>query len=234
MEKSRYLVIELPFIINRKLHTYSIYYTNRLQQSLSNSPSRLARTCKISTINNIPVEALITQKRLRDWIGCHIDDIMWDSRWLPQEFILCCNSPIDITIYAIDIFPEFLGMVIKDGSAMFQHGCHEYLVIFSLIIKEWSRFKWCKVKLTISEAGDGIFWLWGSIPHLLMHWPLKSPQHQQAWYWPPKPEFSISSIRRVRSCFVCKGGNIHELVQKRHNSTAYALELLYLTLHHNS
>ena len=33
------------------------------------------------------------------------------------------------------------------------------------------------------DAGDGIFWLWGSIPCLLMPWLLKSPDHQLAWYW---------------------------------------------------
>ena len=32
-----------------------------------------------------------------------------------------------------------------------------------------------------SDAGDGIFRLWGSIPCLVM--PLNSPMHQQAWYW---------------------------------------------------
>ena len=36
-----------------------------------------------------------------------------------------------------------------------------------------------------------------SIPCLLMPWWLKSPGHQQAWYWPNKPKYSISSIRRV-------------------------------------
>ena len=35
-----------------------------------------------------------------------------------------------------------------------------------------------------------------SIPCLLMTWRLKEPGHQQAWYWPSKPEYSISSIRR--------------------------------------
>ena len=29
---------------------------------------------------------------------------------------------------------------------------------------------------------------------------LKLPEHQQAWYWPPKPEYPISSIRRVKLC----------------------------------
>ena len=34
-----------------------------------------------------------------------------------------------------------------------------------------------------SDAGHGIFRLWGSIPCLLMHWLLKSPEHQQTWYF---------------------------------------------------
>ena len=34
-----------------------------------------------------------------------------------------------------------------------------------------------------SDAEDGIFQHWGSIPCLLMHWLLKSSVYQQAWYW---------------------------------------------------
>ena len=30
-----------------------------------------------------------------------------------------------------------------------------------------------------------------------MHWLLKLPVHQQAWYWPLKPEYSVSSIRKL-------------------------------------
>ena len=33
-----------------------------------------------------------------------------------------------------------------------------------------------------SDAGNRIFWLWGSIPWLLMPRLLKSPMYQQAWY----------------------------------------------------
>ena len=33
-----------------------------------------------------------------------------------------------------------------------------------------------------SDAGDGIFRLWVSLPCLLMPWLLKSPGHQQKWY----------------------------------------------------
>ena len=39
-----------------------------------------------------------------------------------------------------------------------------------------------------------------SIPFLLMPWRLKEPGHQQVWYWPYKPEYSVSSIRRVNLC----------------------------------
>ena len=34
-----------------------------------------------------------------------------------------------------------------------------------------------------SDAGDGILWLWWSIPCLVMLWFLKLPEHQQTWYW---------------------------------------------------
>ena len=36
-------------------------------------------------------------------------------------------------------------------------------------------------------------------PCLLMLWRLQEPEHQQAWYWPPEPGYSISSIRRVKT-----------------------------------
>ena len=36
--------------------------------------------------------------------------------------------------------------------------------------------------LNPSDAGDRIFWLWQSIPCLLISWLLQSPEHQQAWY----------------------------------------------------
>ena len=39
---------------------------------------------------------------------------------------------------------------------------------------------------------------------LLMPWLLKSPGHQQAWYWPPNPEYSVSSIRRVNMKILLK------------------------------
>ena len=37
-----------------------------------------------------------------------------------------------------------------------------------------------------------------SIQFLLILWLLMSPEHQQALYWPSKPDYSISSIRRVK------------------------------------
>ena len=40
-----------------------------------------------------------------------------------------------------------------------------------------------KILFNSSDARDGIFRLWRSIPCLLMHWLLKSPVHQQAWHW---------------------------------------------------
>ena len=31
---------------------------------------------------------------------------------------------------------------------------------------------------------------------------VKEPVHQQAWYWPAEPEYSLSSIRRVKMIFI--------------------------------
>ena len=38
-----------------------------------------------------------------------------------------------------------------------------------------------------------------SIPCLLMLWWLQEPGHYQVWYWPNKPEYSVFSIRRVKT-----------------------------------
>ena len=35
-----------------------------------------------------------------------------------------------------------------------------------------------------------------------MHSRLEEPVHQQAWYWHPKPQYSVSSIRRVKSACI--------------------------------
>ena len=41
-----------------------------------------------------------------------------------------------------------------------------------------------------------------SIPCLLMLWRLKEPGHQHAWYWSPKPEYSVSNMRRVNQAII--------------------------------
>ena len=48
-----------------------------------------------------------------------------------------------------------------------------------------------------------------SIPFLLMPWRLQSPAHQQAWYWPNKPEYSISGIKRVNKWPVKLGYSVY-------------------------
>ena len=50
-----------------------------------------------------------------------------------------------------------------------------------------------------SDAGDRILWLWGSLPCLLMHWILMSPEHQQAWCWLCRTDniFCLSRINLI-------------------------------------
>ena len=55
--------------------------------------------------------------------------------------------------------------------------------------------KW--VKLTLEQ--QHVVCPTQPIPCLLMFWGLLEPGHQQAWSWPPKPVYSISSIWRVNS-----------------------------------
>ena len=59
------------------------------------------------------------------------------------------------------------------------------------------------------------------IPCLLIPWRLKELGHQQAWSWPNKQEYSVSSIRRVNRWY-----RWLRLVQDCSNSIANALELL--------
>ena len=55
----------------------------------------------------------------------------------------------------------------------------------------------------IPDPQSRIFRLLRSIPCLLRPWRLKSPGHQQAWYWPPKLASAVSRIRRVKRWKVC-------------------------------
>ena len=58
-----------------------------------------------------------------------------------------------------------------------------------------------KLSVNSSDAGDGIIRLWWSIPCLLMHWLLKSPVHQQAWYWLCRTD-NISTYSRVNFIYL--------------------------------
>ena len=63
----------------------------------------------------------------------------------------------------------------------------QYALNYSVLRRHFRAFTILSVPnnndINSSDAGDGIFRLWRSIPYLLMHWPLKSPVHQQACYW---------------------------------------------------
>ena len=60
---------------------------------------------------------------------------------------------------------------------------------------------WLSTQLDEMNSGTTIHVVCSTQPILclLIFWGLKEPEHQQAWYWPPKPEYSASSIRRVNS-----------------------------------
>ena len=61
------------------------------------------------------------------------------------------------------------------NDTMLQYCCGRQIYRVSVV--------WICEEINSSDAGDGILWLWGPIPCLLMPWLLKSPEHQQAWYW---------------------------------------------------
>ena len=62
---------------------------------------------------------------------------------------------------------------------------------------------WRLLQIISSDPGDWIFWLWKSIPCLLMPWLPKLPEHQQAWYplWWTDNMYCCS-----RFDFICLGG----------------------------
>ena len=70
-----------------------------------------------------------------------------------------------------------------------QNDCHQkHMIIlhFTKIIHTITKnyFECVPQKLiNSSDVRDGIFQFWGLIPCLLLLWLLKSPEHQQAWYW---------------------------------------------------
>ena len=53
----------------------------------------------------------------------------------------------------------------------------------SRIIVSDSRHSSMYIIFNSSDAGDWLFRFGGSILCLMMPWPLKSPEHQQPWYW---------------------------------------------------
>ena len=53
---------------------------------------------------------------------------------------------------------------------------------FCEILIKIHTFPFKKIHLLILETENSCF-AWGSIPCLLMHWLLKSPDHQSSWYW---------------------------------------------------
>ena len=76
--------------------------------------------------------------------------------------------------------------------------------------------------LNPSDAGDRIFWLWQSVPCLLISWLLQSPEHQQAWYCLCETD-SMYFCSRVN--FICLG----EAKSKIQNNKANLRDLIAAT-----
>ena len=77
-----------------------------------------------------------------------------------------------------------------------KHSCSVYMTYGILkntwFLKEDISFFDTLITLTLFYAGDGIFWLWESIPCLLMTWILTSPEHQQTWYSLCETNFGVA------------------------------------------
>ena len=67
------------------------------------------------------------------------------------------------------------------------------------------------------HAGDGIFWLWVSIPCLRMPWLLKSPRHHQGWHWQYWTG-NISDCSFVNMAFFCWTKSKICIVRMRHDN----------------
>ena len=77
----------------------------------------------------------------------------------------------------------------QSQQSLLSRRCKEVnIALFSNLKYQSSESLWLiqtsqSVSINSSDAGEGIFRLIGSISSLLMPWLLKSPRHQQAWYW---------------------------------------------------
>ena len=89
----------------------------------------------------------------------------------------CLFSELWIKIYAFLLRSDIWKCCPQNDGHFFQASICELLSFAVITSPIW-------YDIDSSDAGDGIFRLWGSIPCLLMHWLQKSPVHQQAWYWP--------------------------------------------------
>ena len=77
-----------------------------------------------------------------------------------------------------------------------------YLKIIKDIYSNFMSYLWFfsteEDQIHIRSTLQGVFSVL-SIPCLLMAWWLRELWHQQVWFWPRKLEYSISSIRRVKT-----------------------------------
>ena len=77
-----------------------------------------------------------------------------------------------------------------------------------------------KYNVNSSDARDGIFWLIWSIPCLLIPWLLKSPEHQQAWYWPLRWRHNDCGGVSNHQPHDCLLNRIFGRISKEHQSSA--------------
>ena len=77
-------------------------------------------------------------------------------------------------VISIFIFQVFLA--INDFAKHYVDQMNSFKTINKIFMKSFGTSS-----ISSSSAVDWIFWLWGSIPYLLIHYLLKLPEHQQAW-----------------------------------------------------
>ena len=117
-----------------------------------------------------------------------------------------CN-PGHAAIKAFNFFPKYL---LKSA---LRAGIHKNHAIFAIQINSYHAELYPRLQTTYShfesclgfglaqvheiESGIAIYvaCLTQPISRLLVPWQLKEPEHQQSWYWPTKPWYSISFKR---------------------------------------
>ena len=114
-----------------------------------------------------------------EWLNLNHFPSLCDHHWLPLPTTVKQFS----VLLATECFPICLVYIIIQEQSFWSLGGHLCL-IFENEWKMTARYRECTVYvLTLNVRGPSYLGLTSSISWLLVPWLLRSPGHQQPWYW---------------------------------------------------